>query len=93
MKNEILPFVTWMDLEGIMLNEISQMEKDYYMISLKSGIYKTKQTTKQGHRYREQMGGCRRGGMSPKLVKRIKRYKPPLINKPWASNKQHKEYS
>ena len=38
MKNEILPFVTWMDLEGIMLNEISQMEKDYYMISLKSGI-------------------------------------------------------
>ena len=25
--------------------------------------------------------------MSPKLVKRIKRYKPPLINKPWASNK------
>ena len=38
MKNEILPFVTWMDLEGIMLNEISQMEKYYYMISLKSGI-------------------------------------------------------
>ena len=28
MKNEILPFTTWMDLEGIMLNEISQMEKD-----------------------------------------------------------------
>ena len=27
-KNEILPFMTWMDLEGIMLNEISQMEKD-----------------------------------------------------------------
>ena len=28
-KDEILPFVTaWMDLEGIMLNEISQMEKD-----------------------------------------------------------------
>ena len=28
-KNGILPFVTtWMDLEGIMLSEISQMEKD-----------------------------------------------------------------
>ena len=28
-KNEILPFVrTWMDLEGIMLSEISQTEKD-----------------------------------------------------------------
>ena len=33
--NEILPFVTtWMDLEGIMLNEISQKEKDkYYILS------------------------------------------------------------
>ena len=35
-KNEILPFVaTWMDLEGIMLSEISQIEKDrYHMLSL-----------------------------------------------------------
>ena len=34
-KNEILPFVTtWMDVEGIMLGEISQTEKDKYcMIS------------------------------------------------------------
>ena len=39
-KNEILPFaITWMDLEGIMLSEISQTEKDKYsMISLKCGI-------------------------------------------------------
>ena len=39
-KNEILPFVaTWMDLEGIMLSEISQAEKDgYCMISLICGI-------------------------------------------------------
>ena len=30
-KNEILPFVaTWMDLEGIMLSEISQTKKDKY---------------------------------------------------------------
>ena len=30
-KNEILPFVmTWMDLEGIMLSEISQTERDKY---------------------------------------------------------------
>ena len=28
-KNEILPFTTtWMELEGIMLSEISQSEKD-----------------------------------------------------------------
>ena len=39
-KNEILSFgTTWMDLEGIMLNEISQTEKDkYHMISLICGI-------------------------------------------------------
>ena len=44
-KNEILPFVkTWMDLEGVMLSEISQAEKDKYcMFSLISGIWKTKQ--------------------------------------------------
>ena len=35
-KNEILPFATvWMELEGIMLSEISQSEKDkHHMTSL-----------------------------------------------------------
>ena len=39
-KNEILPFAaTWMDLEYIILSEISQTEKDKYsMISLICGI-------------------------------------------------------
>ena len=39
-KNEVLPFVqTWMDLEGIMLSEISQTEKDKdCMLSLICGI-------------------------------------------------------
>ena len=39
-KDEILPFATtWMDSEGIMLSEISQMEKDKYcMISLICGL-------------------------------------------------------
>ena len=33
-KKEVLPFViTWMELEGIMLSEISQTEKDKYHIS------------------------------------------------------------
>ena len=39
-KKKILPFVTvWMDLDNIMLSEISQSEKDkYHMISLICGI-------------------------------------------------------
>ena len=43
-KKKILPFVTaWMDVENIMLSEISQSEKDkYHMISLICGSYRTK---------------------------------------------------
>ena len=39
-KNEILPFATtWMDLEDIILNKISHIEKDKYcMIPLVCGI-------------------------------------------------------
>ena len=39
-KKKILPFMTvWMDLENIMLSEMSQSEKDkYHMISLMHGI-------------------------------------------------------
>ena len=31
-KNEILPFATCMDLEGIMLSEISQTENNKYYV-------------------------------------------------------------
>ena len=39
-KNEVFPFATkWMDLEGIMLSEINQIEKGkHHMISLISRI-------------------------------------------------------
>ena len=39
-KNKIMPFAaTWMDLEMIILSEVSQTEKDkYHMISLVCGI-------------------------------------------------------
>ena len=39
-KNEIMPFAaTWMDLASVILNEISQTEKEKYcMISLICGI-------------------------------------------------------
>ena len=39
-KNKIMPFAaTWMELETLMLSEVSQKEKDkYHMISFISGI-------------------------------------------------------
>ena len=39
-KNEVMPFAaTWMDLEIIILSEVSEKEKDkYHMISLICGI-------------------------------------------------------
>ena len=39
-EDEYLPFTsTWIELEGIMLSEISQSEKDnYHMVSLLCGI-------------------------------------------------------
>ena len=39
-KNEIMPFAaTWMELESLILSEVSQKEKDkYHMKSLISGI-------------------------------------------------------
>ena len=38
-KDEILPFsIVWMDLESIMLSEVSQTENKYHIISLTCGI-------------------------------------------------------
>ena len=41
-KNKIMPFpATWMDLETVILSEVSQTQKDkYHMISLTCGIKK-----------------------------------------------------
>ena len=59
-KKQILPFATtWMELEGIMLSEISQAEKDkYQMISLFLWSIRTKKKTEgtkqqQTHRTQE----------------------------------------
>ena len=49
-----------MDLEGMMLSEISQTEKDkYYMLSLIGGNLKKQKP----HKYKEQTGGCQRQGV------------------------------
>ena len=47
-KKELLPFETaWMELESIMLSEISQAVKEkYHMISPISGTQSTKQISK-----------------------------------------------
>jgi len=68
-KNENLPFAaTWMDLEGIILSEISSKEKGIlyiitYMCNLKiqqASDYNNKKQ-KQTHRYREQISGYQWG--------------------------------
>ena len=74
-KNEILPSLTsWMQLETIMLSEISQTEKEiYHMISLICGISKKKtdkwtNTVKQNYRYTEQSGICQRERRRKEIV-------------------------
>ena len=79
-KNENLPFVTWMDLEGIMLRELSQTEKDKYcVLSLKCRIYKIKQVNvtkkKQTHEYKEQTGYPWRGEGGGNIEVMIKKHK------------------
>ena len=63
-----MPFATtWMDLEIIILSEVSQTEKDkYYIILLLCGILKMIQMNlstkeKQTHRLRKQIYGYQRG--------------------------------
>ena len=65
-KNETLPCVTtYMNLEGVMLSEISQTEKGKCRtISLLFGIQSIQQMNKQKQtdKYRVQTGRCQRGG-------------------------------
>jgi len=49
-KDEYLPFTsTWMELDGIMLREVSQVEKDnYHMVSLICGTLGIVRTIGEG---------------------------------------------
>lgn len=75
-KKEILLFATiWIDLRALILNEVSQADKDkYHMISLNMWNLKT---AKQAHGYREQKGGWKRCGVI--WVKGLKRHKLSII--------------
>ena len=67
-RKQILPFATtWMELEGIMLSEISQAVKDkYQMISLTSGEGEPRETElakqHQIHRTQEWTNSYQREG-------------------------------
>ena len=60
-KNEILPFAaTWMDLESIMLSEISQTKTNtVHRLHVESKKYNKlmNRTEEQIHRYRDQISG------------------------------------
>ena len=67
-KKEVMPFAaTWMDLEGIMLSEISQRKKNtvWYHLHVESKKHNklvNKTIKKQTHKYREQASGYQWGG-------------------------------
>lgn len=85
-RNEILPFVTtWMDLEGIMINEISQIKTNTlgFHLFVESENKTSEQITIERNRYinMENKLVVAKGGLGGwvKLVKEIKRYKLPVI--------------
>ena len=62
-KNEILPFATtWMELEGIMLSETSQSEKDRYHMSKNSYVALEKLNRRPWRKVRGETITNREGG-------------------------------
>ena len=90
-ENEILPFTTTqMDLEGIMLCEINQTEKDKYcMISLICEILKTNKQIQRTDCWLLEVGVVGKMGEGSQKVQPSS-YK---INKSWACNVQHGDNS
>ena len=89
-KNELMSFAaTWMQLEIIILSEISQKEKDKYrMISLKCGTSEHRSTKqKQTHRHREQTCGCQGGGGWGRMEWEFGISRCKLLHIGWINNK------
>ena len=80
-KNEILPFITtWIDLEGIKLNEIRERQIAYNFTYMWNQNKQANKQQKNTHKYRDQTGDCQRWVEGwTKQVKEIKRYKLPVI--------------
>ena len=89
-KNDIMPFaVTWIELETLILSEVSPKDKDkYHMISRISGIYSTNEPfhRKENHGLGEKTCGCPRGegGSGRDWELGVNRYKLLLLE--WISN-------
>ena len=73
-KNEILPFATRLELESIMLNEMSEKDKCHmydlthtWNLRTKINEGKKRQTKKQPLNYREQADGYQRGGVGERI--------------------------
>ena len=47
-KKKILPFAIWMELEGLMLNELNQIEKEkYHLVLFTCALFKKKKKKKK----------------------------------------------
>ena len=50
-KKKILPFAIWMELEGLMLNELNQIEKEkYHLVLFTCALFKKKKKQKNEFR-------------------------------------------
>ena len=79
-KKKILSFATWMELEGLMLNELNQIEKEkYHLVLFTCALLKKKKKTEElFHRCKEQFCGLQRVNVVKMgWVKVAKKYKLP----------------
>ena len=91
-KSEIMPFAAaWMDLEKIILSEVSQKEKDKYHVSLICEISNMAQTNlsmkqKQTHRHRKDRG-CQEEGGGSGMDQEFGISRGELFYRGWKNNK------